>query len=429
MRPVRRFVLVIIMLSAAVIISAQDLSYVRKQLSTLCSPDFYGRGYFHKGDSLASAYLANELLRHGVQSFGESYFQPYSFGVNILNQVSVKLNDKELTFGTDFMTDASSGSVSGNFRPLMVNATLMKRPQKLIESLDQFDQKEKLIILDSAGLNNPGLYQMVKTLCLNGKMGIKGLIEVSPKIGIGLVGNKEMVVSHINIRPEVVPDTLKSVSIQIQNHFDPAYSTRNVIGFIKGKTDKFIVFTAHYDGIGSFGDGNLFPAASDNASGTSMVLDLARYFSKGRKPYYSIAFMLFSGEEAGLKGSSYYVDHPCFRLIRLVWLLIWTWLGTGQEGSFLFNGKERPREAAMALSINEKNHYLKELDIAEGKANSDHFPFHKNEVPAIFFLTKGSSGGGHNTADTVDKLPLYAYKNLFHLILDFLDELQTQELD
>ena len=77
------------------------------------------------------------------------------------------------------------------------------------------------------------------------------------------------------------------------------------------------MFTAHYDMIGSFGEGNYFPGASDNGSGTAMVLDLARHFSSGRKPFYSVAFMLFSGEEAGLLGSTHYVDHPLFPLERI----------------------------------------------------------------------------------------------------------------
>ena len=90
---------------------------------------------FNKGDSLASDYISSELKKQGVKPFGQTLFQPYSFGVNILEEVSVKINSKELKFGKDYMMDASSGSSSGIFRPLMVNATLMKNPQKLLDSI------------------------------------------------------------------------------------------------------------------------------------------------------------------------------------------------------------------------------------------------------------------------------------------------------
>jgi hypothetical protein len=49
-------------------------------------------------------------------------------------------------------------------------------------------------------------------------------------------------------------------------------------------------------------------------------------------------------------------------------------------------------------------------------------------VPAIFFLTTGASGGGHNIYDTADKLPLYAYENFFNLVLEITTELERQEI-
>ena len=70
--------------------------------------------------------------------------------------------------------------------------------------------------------------------------------------------------------------------IDVKNRYYENYPTQNVIGFIPGRSEKVIVFTAHYDMLGSFGEGNYFPGASDNASGTAMVLDLARHFSIGR---------------------------------------------------------------------------------------------------------------------------------------------------
>ena len=416
------------MLFAVMTLNAQDVNYARHQLNTICSPEFYGRAYFHKGDSLASDYISSELKKQGVKPFGQTLFQPYSFGVNILEEVSVKINSKELKFGKDYMMDASSGSSSGIFRPLMVNATLMKNPQKLLDSIVNNSCHNDVIVLDSTGLKNPELYRFLKTFILNGMTKSSGLIEITPKIGIGLVGDKELPVSHVQIDSKVMPESLTNVELNIRNRFDADYSTRNVIGYIPGQTDKFIVFTAHYDGIGSFGNGNYFPAASDNASGTVMVMDLARYFANGKKPYYSIAIMLFSGEEAGLLGSSYYADHPLFPLDKIKLVINLDMVGTGQEGVVLFNGTERPIETSIAQSINEKKQYMKSIDVVGPAANSDHHPFHLKNVPAIFFLTKGPSGGGHNTGDTFDKLPLYSYNNLFRLVLDMIKELENQEL-
>ena len=54
--------------------------------------------------------------------------------------------------------------------------------------------------------------------------------------------------------------------------------------------------------------------------------------------------------------------------------------------------------------------------------------FRRKGVPAIFFLTKGASGRGHGPDDTYDKLPLYAYENLFKLVIAIPEELKKQEV-
>jgi len=62
--------------------NAQDIKYARKQLKRLCSPEFHGRAYYNKGDSIAADYLASQFKGFGLRSYGTDYFQEYSFNVN-----------------------------------------------------------------------------------------------------------------------------------------------------------------------------------------------------------------------------------------------------------------------------------------------------------------------------------------------------------
>ncbi len=101
---------------------------------------------------------------------------------------------------------------------------------------------------------------------------------------------------------------------------------------------------------------------------------------------------------------------------------------TGQDGVLLFGGNNWPNEAAIVQKINEKNQYMKNVENRDGTANSDHFPFQEKGVHSIFFLTKGPSGRGHGPDDTYDKLPLYAYENLFKLVTEIPEELKKQEI-
>ena len=403
--------------------NAQDVKYVRKQIERLCSPEFHGRAYYKRGDSLAADYLAHQFDGFGLESFGSDYFQHYSFNVNSLDKVSLTINGTPMEFGTDFMIHPSSSSLSGSFKPLLVDASLMKSPARMAEELSNAGT-HPFVVLDSLDLDNPELYRFVKTMTLNGQMRISGVIELCSALPIGRVGRSVYQGPCIYLNRKAVSGTIEKIVIDVQNRYYEDYPTQNVIGFVPGKSEKVIVFTAHYDMLGSFGEGNYFPGASDNASGTSMVLDLARHFSSGKKPYYTIAFMLFSGEEAGLLGSTHCVDQPLFPLEKIKLVINLDMVGTGQEGVILFNAPQRPLEAAIVQKINEENGYMKEVAEVKAKANSDHYPFHEKGIPAIFFLTKGRSGGGHNIFDSPDKLPLYGYENLFNLIIDLTRELQ-----
>jgi len=406
--------------------NAQDIQYVRKQIERLCSPDFFGRAYYQKGDSIAADYLAAQFKDFGLKSYSSDYFQDYFFNVNSLEEVSIRINEKPLKFGEDFMMNPASGSLSGIFEPLIVDAALMQSPSLLLQQFSEAGD-DLLVVLDSTGLDNPGLYKFVKTLAVTGQLGIRGLIEVFPNTPIGRVGRFEYPGPYVQLNSKALPEDITEIQIEVKNRYYENYPTRNVIGYIPGKSKKVLVFTAHYDMLGSFGASNYFPGASDNGSGTAMVLDLARHFSSGKKPYYSIAFMLFSGEEAGLMGSSHYVNHPLFPPEQIKLVVNLDMVGTGQQGVILFNAPQRPLEAAIVQKINEEKHYMKEVEERIGTANSDHWPFHEKGIPAIFFLTKGRAGGGHNIFDTPDKLPLYGYENLFKLVIDLTEELEKQE--
>ncbi|MEX2028759.1 MAG: M28 family peptidase [Candidatus Curtissbacteria bacterium] len=406
----------------------QDIKYVRKQLERLCSPEFYGRAYYKKGDSIAAHYLAERYKEAGLLSFGPDYFQQHSLNVNDLTEVSLKLNDEEMKFGISYMIHPGSSSYSGTAKPVIIDKDVMMDPSLTLTKLME-GEGEKIIILDSLGLQNQELYSFVKTIALSGLQGISAVIEITPTTSIGRVGRKELPVPYFQVNRTAMPKIIEDVDINVSNQYYDKYTTRNVVGYIPGKSEKTIVFTAHYDMIGSFGEGNYFPGASDNGSGTAMVLDLIRHFSSGKKPYYTIAFMLFSAEEAGLVGSRYYTDNPLFPLEKIELAINLDMVGTGREGVILFNGDKRPREAAIIQEINDEKKYMVDVEERIAKANSDHYPFHEKGVPVIFFLTKGPYVGVHNVLDTPDKLPLSGYENLFKLILETLSELQRQEID
>lgn len=435
--------------------NAQDIGYVRQQLKKICGPDFFGRGYFNRGDRIAAEYLATQFRKFGLKSYGPDYFQEYTFNVNSLEEVSIKINGKKLQFGADYMISAASGSGSGSYRPLLINSIVMNNPSVLLKKLSstqtldeiswrddpaanpvQTDMAPKgtvnnppFIILDSEGLNNPGLYNLTKTMILSGAFKISGLLEAYDSVPGVVISRKALPFPHFQVSRKAMPHPIDNIEMNVRNKYYEKYPTQNVIGYIPGISKKCIVFTAHYDGHGSFGENNLFPNAIDNGSGTCMVLDLARHYSSGNKPYYSMVFFQVSAEEPGLVGSRYYVNNPLFPLEDIKLVINLDVVGTGQDSVIIYNAIQQPVEASIVKTINKKKAYLESIVEKNGyETGSDFRPFAAVGVPAIHFLTEGKSGGGHSIYDTADKVPFHVYENLFKLIVETVDELKKREI-
>ena len=185
--------------------------------------------------------------------------------------------------------------------------------------------------------------------------------------------------------------------------------------------DSFVVFGAHYDHLGMMGSNTFFPGANDNGSGTAMLLDLAAYYAMPEnQPDYSIAFIFFSGEEAGLLGSEYYTEHPLFPLKNIKFMLNLDMVGTGSEGIKVVNGSIFKQEFEKLKALNEKGGYLKSVNERGEAANSDHYYFYKKEVKCFFIYTLGGEYKEYHTVgDKAAGLPLTKYTELFRLVCDF----------
>lgn len=99
----------------------------------------------------------------------------------------------------------------------------------------------------------------------------------------------------------------QSIKHQHKHNAQPIKNLKitNILGTIKGTSDKTIVICAHYDHLGII-DGQIYNGADDNASGVSALLVMMEYFSK-KKPKHTLIFACFDGEEISLLGSEYFV--------------------------------------------------------------------------------------------------------------------------
>lgn len=391
-------------------VSLLHAQYYAEMIRTLASPKFHGRGYYKNGDVKAAHFISNEFRKLGLLPVNGMMLQPFSFPVNTFpGKVAVTMGDQKLVPGKDFIISSASPSVKGTF-PL-TRVTLPLPDFRLRDYSGEFLLIDKsnadsisMAILDSLSRNPPP---------------VKGIVMVEPKKLTWSVSQKVNDKVFIRVLKDSFPETANMISLNIQNRFISQHQTYNVVGYVKGSVhpDSFVVFTAHYDHLGRMGKKTLFPGASDNASGTAMLLDLAGHYTQpAHRPEKSILFIAFAGEEAGLVGSKYYTDHPLLPLNKIHFLINLDMMGNGDEGMMVVNGEVHEQAFARLDSINNAHQLVLPLGKRGAARNSDHHWFSHHGVPAFFFYTRGGSKAYHDIYDMPASLPLTEFEDIMTLI-------------
>ncbi len=398
---------------------SQDTNYVRQVLRRLTSEEFHGRGYSYHGDSIAASFLRNELKRLGVKPMGDNYYQPYTMSIHSMEgPLSLEINGVELQPYTQYRVPSWSKSTWGEFKVITIPADILGDSDKLKKFLKKNNdllQEVFVYVEESKGTQAALLAELPIRNPFNSRgviLGRKELSTYSPAHA-----DIEHGYAYIEVLSSAMPQEITTLRCNIFTQFHPRYQTQNVCGYIQGEVDTMIVFTAHYDHLGTMGDNITFYGAHDNGSGVASVLDLARMAVR-EKPHYTHVFYFFSGEEAGLLGSRYAVEHPLFDFSKVRLLVNIDMFCGGDEGIMIFNAKTPETEPFFSRleTLNNALAIAPEIRPRENRPNSDHF-FFSQHMPAIFILSMGQPFGGyHDPYDTCDACGLANYMNYITLI-------------
>jgi len=208
-------------------------------------------------------------------------------------------------------------------------------------------------------------------------------------------------------------------------------TVHNVAGYLPGLSDEYVVIGAHYDHLG-LGEqlsmapslaGTVHPGADDNASGTAGVIELARWFSTQPKQKRGILFLTFAGEELGLLGSSYFVNHPEFPLEKDVAMINMDMIGRVREGKVYIGGVGTGTTLRKLLEEVTPKYGL-HIDYSDaGYGSSDHTSFTTKQVPVLFFFS-GLHSDYHKPSDTWDKIDAPDAAKLLQMIAEVTDDLR-----
>lgn len=313
------------------------------------------------------------------------YNQSFQVAANTIEKTRIRVDRQKLKPGFDYIIQPNSGSINGSYR-----LGLRGDPSRLpLVSLDQnletsvtMDTSSHLLMTESA--------------------------TIYPEK------------AHIIFDAQHWPllREAKKIKIDYENE-TKLHEIFNVGAMISGISDSTVFVTAHYDHLGKLGDA-IFAGASDNASGTAMMMALSEYFSQ-RKPYYTLVLIAFAAEETGLLGSEYFTHNMNYRKLPIKMVINLDIMGNAEGGITVVNTEKELEFLEKLREINEKQKIqLPEVRQRGNTQNSDHYYFTEDNVPAVFIYSNGGQGYYHDVYDTPENLLYTNIDKVFYLLANYI---------
>ena len=401
------------------VMGAQDLAHYKRVIKTLSSAKYQGRGYAKNGANKAGKFLQKEYRKAGVD---EVTVQPFTIDINTFcGKMEMWADGRKLRAGVDFSMREYSPGVHGEF-PVYHVDTLNFDADRMYADLQKPEYANALVCCDFwfSYKHKKEFSRLQKA----GECNNAGLLQTwtSPIKFYKAYGEKVVDKPIIWVTPEAIKG-VKHVRMNVDNKFLKGYELFNVIAKVEGERhDSCYVFTAHYDHIGNLGKNIFYAGANDNASGSATIVTLAAYYAKNRPPY-DMYFLAFSGEDANLRGSNWYVEHPIVPLEQIKYLFNIDMIGDNNPVQYCEVSDEGMHGFSLFEKINAEQHYFQSINRGELAANSDHYPFATHHVPCIFLENENGDAFKyyHTIYDDWQHAVFDSYKPVFRLVTSFIE--------
>ena len=439
-----------------------------------------------KADDIAQFRVGEDWMPLGFSSNGSVKSGPVVFAGYGISSAELKYNDYAVSQARERVAVVFAGTPDGDnphgqfaqpgqlrFKTAAARAAGARALLIISDEEKLTEDRMSRLLYDNAGeagipvaVISQRLAQKVLTLgSLDEYRTAADLRQIDAQVGTGEPTSVVQIPKSLALRSAPVAPKL-DFTVNVVRRQSPSF---NVVGILPGSDpklkDEAIVIGAHYDHLGRGGEGSLAPregeihhGADDNASGVAGLLELARTLASPQtpKPRRTIVFIAFSGEEEGLLGSDYYVNHPLVPLANTIAMINMDMIGRLQGERLIIGGigtapdwrsmidrensqesmrtaaaaalEDRPASAPMKLSLDPRvgtdgapivlgsngraERPNPRLDLAtpftltlndDGYGPSDHSSFYAKQIPVLFFWT-GTHDDYHKPSDTADKI-------------------------
>jgi hypothetical protein len=423
-------------------------------VQALAADTMLGRKSGELGGRMAAEYIVSKLKEWGLEPAGSngSFYQDltieyYEPEKGAALEILASGKKREFVYGEDWRQQRYSGS--GHFAADLVFVGYgISAPQKEYDDYSGVDVAGKLVVFSTDSprlleekLKDEALFQnRIKAAQEHGARGVLtfrsetqttgffggfrgGLKKEAYKRDFVIISLENKIVDFIfkHLKTELrylfqqIETTSKPQSfdtgvlsfVNLDITYDEKRPTRNVLAKISG-TDKilkneYVILGAHMDHLGIDMTGDVFNGADDNASGTAVVMEVARVVRLNRfRPKRTVVFALWAAEEEGLLGSKFYTENPVYPLEKTVTYINLDMEGHG-SGRVNFRGAYYGPEIWDILKARLPKELLDNTNSGRGgPGGSDHTYFLSSGVPAFFVATDGFHFRTNRVGDVIE---------------------------
>ena len=367
---------------------------LRAIVETLTTPEMNGRRAGTPGGERATQQIAEWLASAGLRAGGDggSFLQPFTVapGRRVGADSRLEIDGRTLTSGVDW-------TPHGGSRPGEVRGAVT-----FVDDGWSSDVRDKIVI-------GPPRGSRLETLILARHRGAAAVLlvtDVLPTVDataapVNIVSGSITRAAAEALRGATAPSARLVVDLVAAD-----IRAANVIGVLPGTDPSLsaetIVLGAHWDHLGSEG-GVVYPGADDNASGTAVVVALARAFAAAGGARRTLVFALFGAEELGLIGSGHYVRHAALPLTQTIAMLNFDMVGRMRDNALTIGGVDSGDRLRAAVTDAARASGLRVDARSTPFSPSDHTRFYAMGTPVLFFHT-GGHDDYHRPGDTADRL-------------------------
>jgi len=432
------------------------MNHLKSHIVYLADDKLRGRATGSKGEQLAYEYIIDSFEEIGLEKIKDDtdFLLPFDFykGMVMGMKNDLIINGKKLEVGEDYYPVGQSANqtyqgkivdVGFGIEANDLNYTDYRKKKKNLKGM------AALIDLSNPEPDNPhssyapynGINYKIEKAIEKGAGAIlfhnTNNFAQSPDNEYKIKANRFSIpivfLNPLGLR-KVNAQKTKKTNINLSVQLDEINKTgHNVVAYINNKAANTVVIGGHYDHLGYGGAGSRYTGktaihngADDNASGTAMVIELARWLKASDLTNNNYMFVAFSGEEMGLYGSKSLVKYKGFSKESINYMLNYDMVGRlNEDGVLNINGVGTSSKWKIIDSL--KINGIEELVTTEsGMGPSDHTSFYLQNIPAIHFFT-GAHNDYHKPSDDEELINYMGLKAIFNFTTELLTKLNEEE--